>query len=290
MEADLAWNSLPQVFNDLKGTINGIGTKIGENTAKATAYKEKILELLKGLKARVVQLQGNTGNVPALQQKLEESQKNLQEAQEKLTTQATEVARLNEDIRKLEELRGTRDRQIEELEEELKNLNTQNSTQELDNRNNLEKIAGVQSEIEQLQMQKADIEAQLQKCKDDSSQFVTQIGTVNARLAQEIEKINLIIDGLGDGTDVSAEIASIGDTLASIIQIINSPITSTSTSTRGGRRKTKKMRGGYLYSKKSNSNSSSISSSNSNSNSNSNSKSKSKSKSKSRRKKRLLNF
>ena len=288
MEADLAWNSLPQVFNDLKGTINGIGTKIGENTAKATAYKEKILELLKGLKARVVQLQGNTGNVPALQQKLEESQKNLQEAQEKLTTQATEVARLNEDIRKLEELRGTRDRQIEELEEELKNLNTQNSTQELDNRNNLEKIAGVQSEIEQLQMQKADIEAQLQKCKDDSSQFVTQIGTVNARLAQEIEKINLIIDGLGDGTDVSAEIASIGDTLATIIQIINSPITSTST--RGGRRKTKKMRGGYLYSKKSNSNSSSISSSNSNSNSNSNSKSKSKSKSKSRRKKRLLNF
>jgi hypothetical protein len=71
-----------------------------------------------------------------------------------------------------------------------------------------------------------------------------------------------------------------GPNRSTIINIINNPVTT------GGRRKTKKhkkMRGGYLYSKKSNSNSSSM-------NNSSRSNSKSKSNSKSRRKKILLNF
>ena len=108
--------------------------------------------------------------------------------------------------------------------------------------------------------------------------FIRRIGEINARLASEISKIDTILQDFGDGTDVSEKIESIGTNLASIIQIINNPV--------GGRRRTKthkKMRGGYLYSRKSNSSSSSI-------NNNNSSRTKSKSKSKSRRKNRILNF
>lgn len=289
-------------FVELGNTIGSIEGKIKQGTAKAQQYKSMIMAKLTELMNQIEQLKEKAKNspVPQLRQQLKDSQDALAEKTSQLAESNSKLEELNSNIKNLTGQLQAKDNDITRLNRDLAELEAkaQEASQEnLTNTNEHSKLRDEYEELKkvdaeaaaelsrQLQIartEQAGLQQQLDSSREQLESFVTRIGAINARLIEEIAKIDFMLNNLDDNTDMDLQIKSIGDTLTSIVNIINNP-----EQTRGGRRKTKKhkkMRGGYLYSKKSNSNSSSMLRSKSKSRSHSNSNSKS------RRKKRLLNF
>ena len=288
-----------EVLNTLGQTVDSITDKINTSKESATRYKNNIINQLEALLAKIEQLKRDAATNPLvtqLRQQLQATQENLAAKTEELAASNSTLAELNSRISDLTaQLRSKQneidatDRELAELAAErerdrAQNVTDTNAFSELrgdaqnQQTNNDAAFEQLNLELQTLRTEKVALEQRLAASQQALEDFIGRISEINARLVGEIQKINTILDELGDGADVSEKISAIGTNLESIINVINNPV--------GGRRKTKKMRGGYLYSKKPNSNSSSISRSKSKSNSNSNSNSKSKS----RRKKRLLNF
>ena len=262
-------------FKTLDDTVSTINEKILNSTQMVKEYKRKIMEKLEELLNQINMLKEDSKNspVPQLRQQLQDSQAalaskttELETAQAQLAELRSKLESLGQNVIRLQNEQGALVDKLKQLEE-LKGSNNNKDAE----------IAALKVELSNVNNQKNDAEQKLAAAQQDLGDFIGRIGAINTRLAEEITKIDTILADFGDGSDVTDKIAAIGTNLASIIQIINNP------EQRGGRRKTKKMRGGYLYSKKTNSNSSSISSSKSKSKSKSNN-------SNSRRKKRLLNF
>jgi len=265
-------------FVKLENTIESIDGKIKQGTAKARQYKETILEKLRELQEKINMFaeEAKKSPVPELRQKLLESQEALATKTEEFNNAKRQLDEINSRLANLgktiEELQGKINADNDKLRQ-LEELQGANTTKDAE-------ITALKTQIDELNNQKSQAQDNLATSQSQLGEFVSRIAAINGRLIEEIAKIDSMLNNLDDNTDIDLQIKSIGDTLTSIVNIINNP------EQRGGRRKTKKhkkMRGGYLYSKKSNSNSSSM---NNSSRSNSNFKSNSKS----RRKKRLLNF
>jgi chromosome segregation ATPase len=277
-------------FQKLDDTVSTINAKILTSTQMAKDYKSKIMDKLEALLNQINMLKedANKSPVPELRQQLLTAQQNLaekntqlEESQSKLDELTSRISQLNGDIEgkqnEINDLNSQLEILANEKEEERKqNIINTNAFAESQDANAAHEAAfkELQRQIQVLTTEKEACNQKLIASQQELDNFIRRIGEINARLASEISKIDTILQDFGDGSDVSEKIESIGTNLASIIQIINNPV--------GGRRKTKKhkkMRGGYLYSRKSNSNSNS-SSINRLSRSKSRSKSKSKSKSK----------
>ena len=293
--------------------LNSLGTTIGTMTQKIVTSKEAAAQYKSMIMAKLSELQDNIDKlkreaatnpqVLRLRDELQKSQDALASKTSELETSNAKLNELNAKITGLTDEIRSKDNDINATNAELDNLKRQKEEDRQQNIRNTNAAADLQEEnrglkennnqhdaafselnaqLGVLKTEKIVLEQQLDSSRQQLENFVTRIGEINARLAGEIEKINTILKGFDEGDNVIQQIEAIGTNLAGIIQIINNQ-----EQPRGGRRKTKKhkkMRGGYLYSKKSNSNSSSMLRSKSRSHSNSNSKSKS------RRKKRLLNF
>ena len=266
---------MEEAFNTLGRTVDSIATKITTGKQAAALYKSKIMTELQKLMERIEQLKIDAANspVPQLRQELQDSRQNLAAKTAELVASNSNLDELNSKISELTAQLQSKENEINAANRELENLTNlqnENAASQEDNNRQDAALAELQAQMQTLRTEKVELDQKLLASQQELGNFVQRIGEINTRLAGEIDKINTILDEFGDGSDVSDQIEAIGTNLQAIINVINNPVTT------GGRRKTKKMRGGYLYSKKSNS--SSISSYNS----------KSKSKSKSRSKKNKI--
>ena len=295
---------MEEAFNTLGTTVGSIAAKITTGKEAAARYKNKIIEKLDALLQELQRLQADAATnspVSRLRQELQETQQNLQAKTAELATSNSKLEELKSTISNLTSQLKSKEDEINRLDRELADLASEREKDRLQNITDTKGYSDLQEEnrglkenndqhdaafselnaqLGVLRTEKIALEQQLGDSRQELGNFVERIGAINARLAGEIEKINHILDDFGDGTDVSEKIEAVADNLRGIINVINNPV-----QPRGGRRKTKKMRGGYLYSKKSNSNSSSISRSNSKSSSRSSPRSRTRSRNRSKKNK-----
>ena len=209
---------LENALVQLDTTIDSINTKVDEQRAIVQNYKGKIIEKLRNIIEQLSKLKNN-GAFSAIPQ----LKRQLEEAQQKLDAKTIE---LDETKKKLEDnyiennrletaLQGIRS-QIEEKEEQIKKLMSENAQQ-------ITQLQALQEEVNRLKEQEAATRTELAESKTAIDNLVGRIGTINARLAKEIQKITSITSGLTDPDDVDAQIQTIGTNIQSIMNMINNP-------------------------------------------------------------------
>ena len=195
--------------------------------------------------------------ITELQQQIEELQGKIQEFQSKQDSDLEDDTELNAELAQNEA----------RLREQLKptDNNTPSNPSELYNQLDARK-----KELRDLEIERNNLSRELSRVQESNTKLMVALTKINQKLLDHIAIISQIV----------ADIPTMGpyqDDLNAIEEELQALLNSNQA---GGkrRRKTKKMRGGYLYSRKSNSNSSSMSRSNSKSRSKSRTKSKTRSK------------
>ena len=125
-------------------------------------------------------------------------------------------------------------------------------------------------ELRDLEIERNNLSRELSRVQESNTKLMVALTKINQKLLEHIQIISQIVADIPTMAPYEDDLTAIEGELQALL---NSNLS-------GGkrRRKTKKMRGGYLYSRKSNSNSSSMSRSNSKSRSKSRTKSKTRSK------------
>ena len=302
--------ALLKKIRNIMQLIQGLKPKFNENAEKLRqkqAELDKCKEAIKGYETEIenlhvqqanqlqdmsqkqLEIESLNGRIAELQQQIEELQGKIREFQ---ATDADLEAQIEAEIKESEDKDAKSNAQIEAEIKESENEDEDFSKLLAENdaklRQNIaqnppppselyNQLDARKQELRNLEQERNNLSKELSRVQASNTKLMEALTKINQKLMQHIQIISQIVANIPSMAPYEEDLNAIEGELQALI---NSNLS-------GGkrRRKTKKMRGGYLYSRKSNSNSSSM---NRLSGSNSKSKSRTKSRSKSRTKKNIF--
>jgi chromosome segregation ATPase len=254
-------------------------------------------EKLQQKQAELNKCQEDINNYKAQFEQLNEQQskqnEQISQKQIELDSLNSKIAELNEEIERLnqalQEAQSNADQSNDDDEElanamaeeqqKLADARQQNDVNNPSNPTELyNQLQARKEELRNMELERNKLSRDLSIAQESITKLMTALTKINQKLLEHIQIISQIVSDIPTMAPYEEDLTAIEQELQQLL----------STNTVGGkrrRRKTKKMRGGYLYSRKSNSNSSSM---NRLSGSNSKSKTKTKSKSKTKSKKNIF--
>ena len=219
------------------------------------------------IKKKLLSLQNNNAVfTEALLKRIRSIMQLIQQLKPKFADNADKLRQKQEELDKCNEA-------IQKYQSEIRTLNEQQSSQTQDMSQKQLEIESLNTRITELQQQIEELQGKIQEFQSKQDSDLEDDTELNAELAQNEARLREQLKPTDNNTPSNPSELYLNAIEEELQALLNS-------NQAGGkrRRKTKKMRGGYLYSRKSNSNSSSMSRSNSKSRSKSRTKSKTRSK------------
>jgi DNA repair exonuclease SbcCD ATPase subunit len=231
-------SKIKEVLEELGNKIGSIEGKVSTGRKQVTAYKQEIIDRLKGVVSSLAKIQDSSElkQIPELRGKLAESNRLLDEKNKELSEKTSELeamkasmAQQQQELKTLNDNINKTTTQLNEAKTEIANAKSETDKVKQEKE---QAVTDLTSQLENLKQEKDTVEKNLAGAQGELDTIVATIVTINDNLQKQIDMIDTITNELNVDGPMSDEFKAITDNIATIMMMLqNTTNTSSSNST-----------------------------------------------------------